>query len=62
MEKYWIEIKYRIWEVDKKRNWFWQIKCINGRVKASSNTLYPKKCLCLNDANSFAKAVGLGVR
>ena len=57
---YWIEIKRYV--IDKKWKHYWLIKCRNGRVKARSNSLYTKSCLCINDANAIGKELNMEVR
>ena len=57
---YWIEIKRYV--IRGKWRHYWLIKCRNGRVKARSNTLYAKHCLCLSDASAIATELSMEVR
>jgi hypothetical protein len=57
-ETYWIEI---INATENENIWYWQVKCINGRVKASGH-YYSRKVYCINDAKSFAEYTGLEIR
>jgi len=57
---YWIEIHYVVTE--HRRQWIWEIRCRNGSLKAISNGIYSKRCLCINDANSLAKELNMEVR
>lgn len=57
---YWLEIRRYV--IGGRWVWSWKIKCRNGRVKAESNTVYQKKCLCFNDASALANELNMEVR